>query len=172
MNFFLISKFLIFTLERPDEEMFDLWKFSQSPKYKNILDHPVIDIFVNLKWNRLKTIYYIDARITLFNAVMLTWYIFIMLSGNSKRGISKSNQDDFCDTKYYNVTTSFENIKIGYGMFCFLYICLCFSILGSFIESKVQWCNEIFLTWKDLMILILGAMVLASPHWNFGGFKL
>ena len=117
MASYIILKFLIFTSERPDEEMFDLWKFSQSPKYKNILDHPLIDVFVNLKWNRLKHTYYTNNRITFFNVVMLTWYIFIMVSGNSKRGLSKGNHDDFCKSKYHNITTNFENIKIGYGIF-------------------------------------------------------
>ena len=190
-----VCKAMKITNETTDQEMTfkaeteDLWKLSHSPKYKYLLDHPIIGMFLALKWKKLKRRFQMDIRLSFLYVCMLTWYIFIMFSGDSIKGL-QGNYTMFC-----NEAASETSLVSSYGYWTFgiIFACLIWIALKddlgdlcsqffthpshrsfheSFHEKTPRFMflpTFLWYYWRDCMTILMGIAVLASPHWQIEG---
>ena len=89
-------------------------QLSQNENYNQLLDHPVISVFLALKWQKCEKFLGVQLRITLMCVVTLTWYLFSMFSGDSLKGI-QGQSSIFCSDP---ASTSSSIYTVGYGIFC------------------------------------------------------
>jgi len=55
-------------------ETFYLWLLTQSYIHHDLISHPVIARFMDLKWKKLRTFYYFDVICQIILAILWTWY--------------------------------------------------------------------------------------------------
>merc|ERR1719471_1827019 len=62
-----------------------LWHMSQSKKHQHLLKHPVIALFLWLKWKRMGAAYNRNLAVYAAFVAVLTAYIFVLYAGRSIR---------------------------------------------------------------------------------------
>ena len=104
--------------ERPDTEC--LWVLGESDRHKHLLTNPVIQLFINLKWQKYAPIYSNYQRFLFFYLIILTWYILAMFGGKSKRDLNAIHPftSELCNVQYEkkdSVIQKFGNTSIYIG---------------------------------------------------------
>ncbi len=66
-------------------EMEALWNMSQSNEHQRLLKHPIIGLFLWMKWNRIKKFYFINLVLYILFTLVLTCYIFHRYGGISDK---------------------------------------------------------------------------------------
>ena len=152
------------------DETYALWKLSHQSKHNQLLLHPVIDVFLNLKWAKLSSKYYSDCRLSFMNVVLLTWAIFIMSAGDFREnGMICVWKKTYSSNGETNITIKNVNMvcSTGYWIFASTYSGIILSIV---IEKMILLINNhyhfgwtlTFYMWKDCLIIVIGAIILAS----------
>ena len=111
-------------------ETYGLWKLCQS-KHDNLTVHPVIDVFLFLKWTKLLNKYYSDLRLSFMNVCLLSWTIFLM---STEKFMPDKEIEMICDWK-----NDLPNCTLGYWIFASIYSCL---ILWIVIEKTITLINK------------------------------
>ncbi|KDR14973.1 transient receptor potential cation channel protein painless-like [Zootermopsis nevadensis] len=102
-------------------EMFPLYFISQSNKFRHLLKHPVLLMFLHMKWSRISIIFYLNMIYYIIFVVFLTSEI---LSDSNMCG--KCGQNFECDE---------SGVRVIRALLFFLYVVLVFRELMQFCMS-------------------------------------
>ena len=102
-----------------------LWHMSQSKKHQHLLKHPVIALFLWLKWKRMSTAYNRNLAVYTAFVAVVTGYIFTLYAGKSIRAESFLTEN--CDS---NVTIETDGPARDSGVLWYILIVLLIILIG------------------------------------------
>jgi len=167
--------------EKLKPEMDFLFHMSQSDEHKKLVQHPIITSFLHMKWQRVKSYFYINIFIYILFAILLNAYILLKIGDNATNGSesgitsndNKSSQSHLTSNGFhvawisilsfllYFTVRELLQLALSPQVYCTNYenlLVLSIIFFSSYILFLSEW-QELFvvitiiLSWTELIVL-------------------
>ena len=149
--------------ERLLPECDGLWYMGQSKKHKHLLKHPVVALFLAMKWRRMGTAYNRNLYFYTAFVAFLTGYIFSLYGGDTIR-VGNVFNETVCkvDPKTNETTLQPDRLNDANVVWGFVVFFLVFVILRELLQLGVAPRRYFFSfeNWLEMTLIVLTSILL------------
>ena len=145
--------------EKLKPEMNFLFYMSQSNEHRELLQHPIITSFLDMKWQRVKLYFYFNIIIYCTFAILLNAYILLKIGDNATNGSESMITS--------NDTNTYKSTLINFAWVLIL-IVLPYFALREFLQLALSprvYCTN-YENIFDLGIIVFSGYILFSSEWQ------
>ena len=113
--------------------------------FRHLLAHPVITSFLNLKWRRIRSYFYINLMLFFLYLICLTSYLLVWSEFNSNEalvsGLRYGKYHSKIEIYFFILFTFYFDLKISIATLVFTVIIIIRETFQAIISARMYFCN-------------------------------
>jgi hypothetical protein len=149
--------------EKLKPEMDFLFYMSQSNEHRDLLQHPIITSFLDMKWQRVKSYFYINLCMYFIFAILLNAYILLNIGDNATNGSESGITSNDTKTSHSDLTST--GLHAAWVLILiFLVYTTVRELLQLALSPKIYFTN--YENILDFSIIFFSGYIIFSSEWQ------